>query len=70
MTGPPAVLVDPESATNGRAWETSSPFVLGLDRNHSDLVKFNPSCDDYELVLGSLRDVLSDGERIISSRFS
>ncbi|KEY71758.1 hypothetical protein S7711_02982 [Stachybotrys chartarum IBT 7711] len=54
MTGPPAVLVDPESATHGRSWETSSRFILGLSRNHSDLVKFSRSCDDYELVLGPM----------------
>ncbi|KAH7308576.1 hypothetical protein B0I35DRAFT_442232 [Stachybotrys elegans] len=68
MSGPPTVLVDRESATHGRSWETSGRFVLGLNRNHSDLVKFSRSSDDYELVLGYLRDMLLTGENVVAAR--
>ena len=70
MAGKPTVLVDRESAAHSRSWETSGRFVLGLNRDHSDLVKFSRSCDDYELVLGHLRDMLSNGEKIVAERLN
>ncbi|KAG9253647.1 uncharacterized protein F5Z01DRAFT_657852 [Emericellopsis atlantica] len=62
MAGTPAMLVDRDSATHGRPLDAESRFVLGLNRNHSDLVKFERNCDDYELVLGFLKEMLTGYE--------
>ncbi|KAL2211269.1 hypothetical protein CC79DRAFT_194278 [Sarocladium strictum] len=70
MAGIPTVLVDQESATHSRSWERSGRFVLGLNRDHSDLVKFSRGCDNYTLVLGRLRDMLSNGENIVAARLN
>ncbi|KAI6786016.1 uncharacterized protein J7T54_006355 [Emericellopsis cladophorae] len=59
MAGTPAMLVDRDSATHGRPLDSESRFVLGLNRNHSDLVKFERNCDDYELVLAFLKEILT-----------
>ena len=70
MTGPPAVLVDRESATQGRPGEITDNLVLGLDRDHSDLVKFGYKSDDYEVILGYLRDLLHGAQQMIDQRFA
>ncbi|KAG7009638.1 hypothetical protein G7Y79_00002g007530 [Physcia stellaris] len=46
MTGEPAVLVDPFSATHG----STVGFGLPMHRTHSDLVKFAAQDEDYERV--------------------
>ncbi|MCJ1403854.1 hypothetical protein MMC11_007077, partial [Xylographa trunciseda] len=51
MTGEPAVLVDPFSATQGSTVE----FRLPMNRTHSELVKFAAQDEDYERVLARLK---------------
>ncbi|KAF9641127.1 hypothetical protein BFW01_g486 [Lasiodiplodia theobromae] len=45
MAGPPRKLVDRSSATHGRPWNREEQFVKAINRNHSDLVKFEASTD-------------------------
>lgn len=49
MTGPDALLVDPHSATNGRACTSvqDNHFVEPINRTHSEVVKFPHREDPY-----------------------
>lgn len=42
LTGRLSLLVTPESAFNGRPWETSNEYSISLDGDHSSMVKFSP----------------------------
>ena len=66
MTGEPAVLVDPFSATQGNTAKYRQP----LNRTHSDLVKFSVQDEDYERVLGHLKRCANSAEDVIRKRFS
>ena len=68
MLGPRAVLVDRFSATYPRPWD-SETFFEGLNRTHSDLVKFSPGDIDYQRVLSVLGDITSKAAALITSRF-
>jgi hypothetical protein len=70
MNGDPMVLVDKDSATHGRPWEMDSRFIIAIDRNHSDLVKFERYSDDYERVLACIRLLLENSVDIVSRRFN
>ena len=59
MTGEPAVLVDPFSATQGG----TTGFSLPMNRTHSNLVKFNVRDEDYERVLAYLRTYVERARR-------
>ena len=50
MSGDSAVLVDRFSAKSGRSWEESPSFVLPVDRNHWDMVKYSKYDDDGGIV--------------------
>lgn len=63
------VLVDKNSATHSRPWEVDSRFIVAVDRNHSDLVKFGRYSDDYERVLACIRLLLENATEIVSRRF-
>ncbi|KAK0614445.1 hypothetical protein B0T14DRAFT_309339 [Immersiella caudata] len=56
MTGPPSVLVDPDSATGYRISEAPS-FVHPISKNHSDLVKFTRSDPNIIPIVELLRRV-------------
>lgn len=58
MEGPPAVLVDRESATHGRAWEDGHAFIVALNRTHSEMVKFRRHDEDYEIVLNHVTTLM------------
>ena len=68
MRGPPALLVDEISATNGRGWERGRNFVIGLAKNHSNLVKFSERDDCYDRVRQYLKKLISNAEALIESR--
>lgn len=63
MTGPDALLVDPHSATNGRARssEQDHHFVEPINRTHSEVVKFTHQEDPYyAMVSGHLKRIKED----------
>jgi len=66
MTGEPAVLVDPFSATQG----STEGFRLPMHRTHSELVKFAAQDEDYERVLARLVHCIERAKIIIPLRFS
>ena len=66
MTGPPAVLVDPFSATQG----STVGFRLPMNRTHSELVKFTAHDEDYERVLANLKTCVDRAEEVIPLRFA
>ncbi len=68
MEGPRVVLVDRFSATYPRPWDSES-FYEGLNRTHSDLVKFSAGDIDYQRVLSVLRDITSKAAGLIKLRF-
>lgn len=69
MNGDPTVLVDRDSATHSRPWEMSTKFIIPINRNHSDLVKFERLSDGYEKVLDRIREVAEISARAVRSRF-
>jgi hypothetical protein len=69
MDGKPTVLVDITSATHSRPWELSNRFVLGMNRNHSDMVKFSRYDEDYERVRGYLQALVAQAEEVVQKRF-
>lgn len=71
MEGPLDVLVSPYSATDGKCRDDTGHSVIAVNRNHSDLVKFNGKCDEiYSLVVKSLVDIRSYTEEIGDSQYS
>jgi hypothetical protein len=54
MDGPRAILVGSSSATHTRPWETEARHMISINRNHSELVKFQPK----DAVYGRVREVL------------
>jgi hypothetical protein len=70
MKGDPIVLVDKDSATHSRPWETEPRYILAIDRNHSDLVKFERYSDDYERVLACIRMLLENAADVVLRRFN
>lgn len=55
MTGPTEILVDPNSATNGRVHDGIKSHNYPIDSTHSDLVKFSSEKDgSYKIVLEHL----------------
>lgn len=69
MTGPPTVLVNSASASQGRPWELSTRYKQPLYRTHSDLVKFSRQDHDYQVVLEFLKEACNSAERVIRMRF-
>lgn len=60
MNGEHEILVQSSSATHCRPWENKAHHVLGLDRDHSGLVKFRPGDQDYIKVRNVLRKIVTD----------
>ncbi|KAF1997265.1 hypothetical protein P154DRAFT_524915 [Amniculicola lignicola CBS 123094] len=69
MTGPPAILVDRYSSFQGRPWEQDAN-QLGLNRNHSDLVKFHRYDEEYEWICSRLQNFVTRAAEVIAKRFS
>ena len=66
--GPSDFLVPRVSATHSRLWE-SDLHHEGFNRTHSDLVKFSFGDMDYERVLCRLREISSNADVLLLSRF-
>jgi hypothetical protein len=69
-TGPPKYLVDYQSATVRRAWETDEENIFGLYGNHSTMVKLPEDFDhDYEKIYEVLDKFSVVAPTVIMSRF-
>ena len=68
MAGPNKVLVPRFSATRPRLWD-STTYDEGLNRTHSDLVKFSVNDVNYERVLHRLREVAAKATATLTSRY-
>lgn len=55
MDGPRAIFVGSSSATHTRPWETEVLHMININRNHSELVKFQPNDVVYRRVLEVLK---------------
>ena len=63
------LLVNPESAACGRSWETGDDYVMSLEGNHSDMVKFLESDrNGYEKICNVLKDFIRIAPSIIKAR--
>ncbi|ETS83080.1 hypothetical protein PFICI_04956 [Pestalotiopsis fici W106-1] len=60
MNGEHVVFVGSASATHCRPWENEAHHVLGLDRDHSALVKFRSRDQDYTKVRNILQEIVND----------
>lgn len=68
MKGARATLVDKASAINGRHWEQDPNYVIGLPKDHSNLVKFCERDSCYDRVRQYLESFTSKAEAVIQSR--
>ena len=68
MKGPLAVLVDPSSATHSRPEEDQAHDIHGINRTHSELVKFSRQDSDYGVVLGFLQEFKLAAPSVIEMR--
>jgi hypothetical protein len=68
MSGPTAILVDRDSARNGREWEQAINDIP-VNRNHSELVKFHRHEEDYEWISSRLRPFVIRASEVIAQRF-
>lgn len=66
--GPLALLVNPASATYGRAWETGNEYTFSLAGNHSDMIKFSNDRDDYPIVRSCLQQFTKQAALVIANR--
>lgn len=67
--GPKELLVDPASATHGRSWETGNDYIVSLDENHSNMIKFSDyDRDGYEKVCDVVRDFVKHAGIVIKAR--
>lgn len=58
MDGPTQLLVDADSATDGRYWKNQGD-IYPLNKNHSNLVKFTERDEYYPMVLPILKNLVS-----------
>ena len=66
--GPLALLVNPASATYGRAWETGNEYTFSLAGNHSDMIKFSNDRNDYPTVRSCLQQFTKQAALVIANR--
>ncbi|KAF7532235.1 hypothetical protein G7054_g8144 [Neopestalotiopsis clavispora] len=64
MNGEHVVLVGSASATHCRPWESEVRHVLGLNRDHSGLVKFRSGDEDYIKVRNVLGEIANNQYRL------
>ncbi len=69
MTGPPVVLVDETSATQARPFEDQAHNIQGINRTHSDLVKFGGRDEAYDIVLSYLEEFAENAVDVVKARF-
>ena len=63
------LLVNPASATCGRSWETGDDYVMSLDGDHSDMVKFSEfDRNGYEKICNVLTDFVKVAPSTIKAR--
>ena len=67
--GPLALLVNPASATQGRAWETGSEYTFSLAGNHSNMIKFSNDRDDYSTVRDFLQQFTKQAILVVEVRW-
>jgi hypothetical protein len=61
--------VTPASATLGRRWETSEDYIVSIDADHSDMVKFpQPDQDGYIKARYELRKFAEQAIVVIERR--
>ena len=70
MSGSVALLVDFDSATHNRSWESRNQFRRPLNRTHSDLVKFSKHDHEYSTVYRYLFEFSKTAYDIVGKRFS
>ena len=68
MNGFRALLVDKASASNGRHWEQDRNFVIGLPKDHSNLVKFSERDACYDRFCQYLERLVNKAGAVIQSR--
>lgn len=68
MKGARAMLVDKTSAISGRHWEQDQNYVIGLPKDHSNLVKFYERDNCYDRVRQYLERFTSEADAAIQSR--
>ncbi|KIM99075.1 hypothetical protein OIDMADRAFT_19974 [Oidiodendron maius Zn] len=67
--GPKELLVTPASANLGRRWETSEDYIVSIDADHSDMVKFpQPDQDGYIKARYELRKFAEQAIVVIERR--
>lgn len=60
MDGPESRLVDISSATNGMPHDYGRHTVRPINRNHSEMVKFQGPADEvYRQALADLKNIIS-----------
>ncbi|OCK80555.1 hypothetical protein K432DRAFT_297425 [Lepidopterella palustris CBS 459.81] len=64
-----ALLVDRNSATQARPWESKERYIQPIARDHSEMVKFPPNDDDYKKVLRHLKEITKNASAVIQDRF-
>ncbi|OIW32574.1 hypothetical protein CONLIGDRAFT_699412 [Coniochaeta ligniaria NRRL 30616] len=69
LNGPPAILVDKDSATHSRPWDKSPRFLVPIKRSHSELGKFERYSDDYEIVLRCILELVKTADSVVGRRF-
>jgi hypothetical protein len=55
--GPFEILVDRESAIQQ---QSTVPYIIPINRDHSNMVKFTEGSVDYDVITRKLREVTSD----------
>lgn len=69
MEGPATVLVNKDSATCLRTWETETRNTLAMNRTHSELVKFPNRYDaEYALIRQRLKGFALKAAEVIPKR--
>ena len=58
----------PDSATCARSWEKGLDYVVSLNKDHFDLVKYTEADRDYELVRDYLRKFIESAIPVIRAR--
>ena len=67
--GPPTLLVNPSSATCGRAWETTDDHKISLNATHYDMLRFPENDrDSYEKVRDVFIEFVDVAPEVIKAR--
>jgi hypothetical protein len=70
-TGPKELLVDRDSASCGRSWESTSEYKISLQRDHLDLVRFGKDDrNDLDRVMEVLDKCMKTAPLVIQDRLA